>query len=127
MRYFLVSFCLSDKFSAGQICLVSEDFFSHEYLVEEIKKGYSAVQNVTITNIFEFRNKEDHDAFRGLPKMSNDESKLAEYMLRIKTMGSNQLKLSEEVMSRFSLKKAQEFLDLNLPPSVALKELLFNE
>lgn len=80
MRYFLVTFSLSDKFSLGTVCFEHDGFFSYDHLMGLVKKTYPYIQSVVIVNIFEFKSEHDYTTYRGEIKMSE----LAEYVYQIK-------------------------------------------
>lgn len=63
MRYFLVSFTLTDKFSLGSISFAYNKFFSKEYLLEIIKENAPEVIDICIINIFEFQNQIDYENY----------------------------------------------------------------
>jgi hypothetical protein len=63
MRYFYISFSHNAGF--GAITLELETFPRHSELITSILSANNQVDEITILNIFEFKNKDDYDQFNG--------------------------------------------------------------
>ena len=65
MRYFYAAFSHGAGF--GSITLQLETFPIHDKLIDTIitESGHESIHNVTILNIFEFKNQDDYDQFTG--------------------------------------------------------------
>jgi hypothetical protein len=63
MRYFYISFSHNAGF--GAITLELETFPRHSELIQAIMAEDKGADQITILNIFEFKNQEDYDQFNG--------------------------------------------------------------
>jgi len=61
MRYFLISFSHSEGF--GYLTIESDKHPSEKTIYESIEKAQPEVVNPRISNIYEFKNKEDFEDF----------------------------------------------------------------
>lgn len=106
MRYFLITFSLSEKFSLGSITLSSVGFFSYEYLLESIRKINSSVKSVVVVNIFEFKNEDDYNAYRGEDDMYS-EQRFQQWFNRLLVHTVEKMRLDPTVIDSF--KTNQDF------------------
>lgn len=61
MRYFFISFAHDGGF--GSLSLQLEEFPSHQAIIKTILEEDKTAANITVLSLFEFKTKEDFDAF----------------------------------------------------------------
>jgi hypothetical protein len=120
MRYFLVTFSLSDKFSLGTICFEHDGFFSYNQLLLQVQKQHPYAKGIVVVNIHEFRNESDYKTYLGETKRTE----FHEYLDTIKQIAMHTFFFSYEQTGFITEQVAADYYRNNIPAAEALKDIM---